>query len=297
MSLKEPKSYDEQIEILKNRGLIIKDEEKTKYILSNFNYYTFIGYLNQFKNDDGKYIENITFENAYKLYLFDRRFRNILLYAIEIIEISLKTKIAYISAHKIGGLGYLEKDNFKSKKEFDIFKRKFATMKSKNKKLPFLEHYNQNHNGKLPIWVAINIFSLGMIHNFYKNIAENKNSSSNNKMSIRKQVAKEYDTGDIQLESWIENIRYIRNIVAHYMRIYNFKIQKTPAKCKKNHKNNYIVSNRVFDIIYIMKFLILDEKEWNNILTNMEALFEEYEGIIDIDLLGFPNNWYEVLKK
>ncbi len=142
---------------------------------------------------------------------------------------------------------------------------------------------------------------MGMIYNFYKNIAENKNPNlkikKNNKQSIKKQLAKKYNTSDDILESWIENILYVRNMLAHYTRIYNVKLQKTPAKCKINHKENYIVTNRIFDVVHIMKFLVLDIDEWNNTLINIDALFEQYDNYIDIKLLGFPKNWYEILKK
>lgn len=80
------------------------------------------------------------------------------------------------------------------------------------------------------------------------------------------------------------------------MRIYNVKFQKTPVKCKKNHNDNYMVTNRIFDVVHIMKFLILDKKEWNHIITNIQALFEQYKEDINISLLGFPENWEDILR-
>nr|WP_317357617.1 Abi family protein [uncultured Tyzzerella sp.] len=299
--MKKPTTYDEQIQLLKNHGLIIEDEEKAKNILSNLNYYSFTGYLLQFKNKNGDYIENITFDKIYKIYLFDKKFRSILLQELETIEIALKTKLAYVSAHKIGEEGYKDKSNFKDKKEFDIFIGKFKNLKRKNKHLDYVQHHNENYNGNMPIWVAINLFTMGMIYNFYKNIAENTNPNleikGNNTQSIKKQLAKQYNTSDKILESWIENILYVRNMFAHYMRIYNVKLQKIPLKCKVNHNNNYIVTHRIFDVVHIMKFLVLDIEEWNNTLTNIEALFEQYQNYININLLGFPENWREILKK
>ena len=49
LMLKEPKTFDEQIDLLKSRGLIIGDEEKAKFILSNISYYRFSAYLIHFK--------------------------------------------------------------------------------------------------------------------------------------------------------------------------------------------------------------------------------------------------------
>lgn len=293
--MKNPTTYDQQVDILIERGLIIDDKSTAIRILSNLNYYTFTGYLYQFKDLDDNYLGNISFNHIYNLYLFDMKFRNLLQYILEIIESSLKTKIAYYSAHKLGTLGYLEKSNFKDKKEFNILIGKMNGLLRKNSKLNYVEHHNKKYNGDFPIWVSINIFTMGMIYNYYKNLSEPKTEDSK---TIRKIIAGEYNTGQNQLTSWLECIVYIRNMVAHYMRIYNVNLQKVPAKCDKNHGANYTQTKKVFDIVHIMKFLVLDENQWNNnILINISGLFEEYREFIDINLLGFPNNWETILKK
>lgn len=81
------------------------------------------------------------------------------------------------------------------------------------------------------------------------------------------------------------------------MRLYNFKLQKTPINCKLNHKLN-IITYRIFDIFHIMKFLVLDKEEWNNhIIVVLDALIEEYKEYIELDLIGFSKDWKEILMK
>ena len=60
--IKEPKSFEEQIEILKQRGMAIENEEFAKFVLSNVNYYRLTAYLLNFKTDKDKYIEGATFD-------------------------------------------------------------------------------------------------------------------------------------------------------------------------------------------------------------------------------------------
>ncbi|MCH4201117.1 MAG: hypothetical protein LKF87_13980 [Clostridium tyrobutyricum] len=60
--LKKPASFDEQIRKLKGRGLIIQDEEKAKFILSNLNYYRFTAYLLPFKLDGDIYVKGTSFK-------------------------------------------------------------------------------------------------------------------------------------------------------------------------------------------------------------------------------------------
>lgn len=285
-SIKGATTYEEQIELLKSRGLIITDEEEAVHVLSRLNDYTFTGYLHDFKNADGTYPEGLTFEKVYKIYEFDKRFRNILLYTLEVIENTLITKISYNFAHSYEPLEYLNSDIFKDKEEHNIFLKKFHHNVKSNKNLSFVKHHKIHYEG-FPIWVAVELFTMGMVYNFYINLPT----------SLQKIIAKEFNTGVNQLSSWIENITYIRNLVAHYMRLYNCKLQKTPVKCKRNHKY-YSANYLIFDILYIMKFLILDNNDWNNnIASNIKSLILEYEEYIDLDCIGFPAEWEELLRK
>lgn len=119
-NVKPATTYDQQIEILGKRGLIITDKIKAREILSRLNYYTFSGYLYDFKIDSCNYINNLTIEKVYNIFEFDRRFRSILMYAIETIEHTLKNKISYNFAHCFGPIDYLDESIFKDKEEHRI---------------------------------------------------------------------------------------------------------------------------------------------------------------------------------
>ena len=128
---------------------------------------------------------------------------------------------------------------------------------------------------------------MGMVYNFYKNMPT-KNQKS---------IANEFNTGVRQLLSWIENITYVRNLMAHYMRLYNFGLQKTPVKCRYNHKFRD-TSHRVFDVVYVMKFLFLDDLEWDNyVVQNIGVILLEYENAVELQCIGFPEQWEDILRK
>lgn len=106
-------TYEQQIQLLEKRSLIIADKEKALNILSCLNYYTLTGYLHDFKLDEENYKKGTTFEKIYNILAFDRRLRNILMYDLEIIENTIKTKISYNFAHRFGPNAYLEANSFK----------------------------------------------------------------------------------------------------------------------------------------------------------------------------------------
>ena len=89
------KTIDEQIQILKDKNLIIEDVEFAKEILLRENYFFIMGYRTLFiKNKEKKFIPGVTFDELYALFTFDRNFRNILLKNIFIIENELKSVIS-----------------------------------------------------------------------------------------------------------------------------------------------------------------------------------------------------------
>lgn len=94
---KDFKTIEEQIEILKTRGIII-NEEKAKEILTENNYYYLInGYKDLFvdkNNESEKYKGNVTLEEIYSLYKFDSELRINLLRYILILERRLDTYVA-----------------------------------------------------------------------------------------------------------------------------------------------------------------------------------------------------------
>ena len=88
MKAKEFKNLDEQVEILRKKGLTIKDEKYAKEILLRENYFFLMGYRHLFIDNtkeikiDGykekTFLPGTRFEELYSLFLFDRSLRNII---------------------------------------------------------------------------------------------------------------------------------------------------------------------------------------------------------------------------
>ena len=118
---KEFKNLNEQIEILKQKGLIINNPEYAKDVLFRENYFFLNGYRLLFmkSNVDRRYVDGATFEELYSMFLFDRELRNILFKNILIIENNIKSIISYQLSLKYGyrEKEYLVPKNFTSNKE------------------------------------------------------------------------------------------------------------------------------------------------------------------------------------
>ena len=106
MTEKTAKTIEEQFSLLKNRGMIFKDEDYAKDILSRISYYRLEGYWWDMQVDSSSHIfdKDTYFENVIDRYEFDKKLRAILFKAVEFIEISLRTKLIYYLALSYGSL-------------------------------------------------------------------------------------------------------------------------------------------------------------------------------------------------
>jgi len=271
--------------ILKSRNIIINDDDFCLHVLSQLNYYRLTAYFIPFKLADDKYKE-VKFEKIYNIYEFDRRLRSILLAILEEVELLLRTKFAYYHAHKYGSLGYLDKSHFNLKHRHDQFLDEFNKLVDKNKDNLFVKHHIEYKSGEFPLWVAVELFPFGMLSRFYADMFP----------CDKKLIAKQdFNIGYKQLESWLLCISTLRNRCAHYMRLYYYNFSKWPNVSKGMP---FRFSNKIFDYIYIMKFFCLDKQKWNDrYLIDLKALIEQYEQDIELDHIGFPDNWEHLIIK
>lgn len=139
---KEFKTFDEQIFLLKQKGLFIDDEEKLKWYLKSFNYQNIINGYNDFfmiNNDrkTNKY-KNISNSNGIiELFNFDRYISKLLLGDIQNIERKISTSIAYTLSSIMkennvndGRLFNLSYDHVTIKKIFKIQNKKEVEWKT-----------------------------------------------------------------------------------------------------------------------------------------------------------------------
>ncbi len=286
MSLKEhqpPLTLEEQIENLKNLGLVIEDENHARAFLNDISYFRFIkAYSLGWKPKNGNYIEGTTFDMLKELYLFNSNFRQLLFPMIERVEVNLRCRTANHFCVKYGVLGYLDSANFANKQYHDEFLNDMEIEVARNAKAPFVKNFRQNYtNGTLPLYALAELFSFGTLSKFYKNM----------KNEDKKAVAKTYGVGYTYFESWIESIAFVRNICAHYGRLYNVNLSKTPILYKQY---DGISNLRIYAVLLCLKNLLPNDLHWTEFVDTIELLIEKYPSV-QIPLMGFPEDWKERL--
>lgn len=293
--LKEPKTFKEQLKILEDRHMKVKNDTQEIEILSQTNYYRLTAYALPFKENDD-YNNKISFNSMYRLYQFDKKLRNLLLGMLETIEISLRTYVAYVLAHNFGPEAHMNKQIYKDIKKFQGFYDEKENYHKglcdeikieikKNRKELLVKHHIREYDGHFHIWAIVEIFSFGMLSKMYANL----------NIQSKKQIAsKGFKTSYILLESYIRNFAYIRNICAHYGRLYNKKFTINPKIHNKYSQYN-LDGRGLFVTILAIKELTRERLEWKTFRTELEGLIEEYIDVVDLKFIGFPENWLDIL--
>jgi abortive infection bacteriophage resistance protein len=110
-------TLDDQIKLLECRGMVFGNKKAAKHYLSHINYYRIGAYWLHYEADHGthSFKPDTRFEDVIALYVFDRKLRLLVMDAIERIEVSVRTHLAYEMAHTYGPHAYLDKTLFKDK--------------------------------------------------------------------------------------------------------------------------------------------------------------------------------------
>lgn len=306
------KSYEEQLQILKSRNLIIENQEEALEEIKDINYYNIInGYKTPFLKRDlngvlvspETFIDNCNFKNLISLYKLDKELKSLLFSYLLEFERSLKSYIAYIFSEEFGKnevFPYLNFKNFSSNNEdLDIVLSviKDISVEMKNKKADSIKHYLKEHK-ELPLWVLINQLTLGNTSYLYEAL----------KPSTRDKIAKNFSlrfksnyspTKQITSEDLIEVIKIsvkFRNICAHDNILLLSKLSKKTKTSNIQillNINNYSGEN-LYDLICALK-LVLKKDSFIQLTDSFMSIFKKYQNNFTgvkfediISLGGFP---------
>ncbi len=219
---KPPKTYLEQLEILKNRGMDVKDEGKAIHILEHHNYYRLSAYRFPFveKSNPDRYLPGTTFEDLWSLYCFDRGLRQLVNEACKRVEISVRARWAYVLGHAYRPQAYKDPANFR---DHPLHTRQLATLDEELNRSDevFVTHYRNKYGmNRPPIWAACEVMSFGLLSRFYTNIRRDRD---------KKQIAQTYQLSIDSLKSLLEHTVYLRNLCAHHSRLWNRRFTVTVA--------------------------------------------------------------------
>lgn len=306
MGKKTFKTLDEQIEILKNRGLIIEDIDKAKDILFRENYFFINGYRHLFERSwqDNVFIAGTTFEELYGTFVFDRNIRNIMFKYLLIIENNIKSVISYQMSKKYGykEKDYLDPKNFsqdsiKVRQVYDVLNKVKRQIRVNGGQHTATSHYITNY-GYIPMWILVKVLSFGIVSELYGIL----------KLEDQEEIAKFYHLEIPTMSVYLHLLANFRNLCAHEDILYDHRTQRTIPDSKyhlflnieKEDDEYKYGKNDLFAIIIIMKQM-LQKDEFNDLLYQIGYEIDVLDSKVDtvplktiLNKIGFPDNFRDI---
>lgn len=308
MKLKEFKTLDEQIGILKERGLVINDVDKAKNLLLSENYFFINGYRHIFLKNlkSSEFIPGTTFDELYALFQFDRSFRNVLFKNLLIVENNLKSILSYGLSKKYGirEKDYLKMSNFsqdirKVRQVNDVLNKIKRQIKLNGRQHTATLHYLSNY-GYVPLWILVKLLSFGMINELYSIL----------KPEDKLNIASYYNLDVETLGIYIALLSNYRNLCAHEDIVFEHRTQKEIPDTRYHREldipmmnDEYIYGkNDIFAVVIMLKFM-LNESDFTDFINEVSYDLSLLDGRVNIipqdkilDRMGFPANWEEIAK-
>lgn len=222
--MKTAKTIEEQITLLRSRGVVIDDEDKAKEVLLDIGYYRLGFYLFPFektypskRDRTHEVVDGTNLATAVALYYFDFDMRNILLRYISRIEVAFRTYITYYISNKYKDLPtwfvspkIVKNDYIKS---FDtiVYTEDFK------KNATIHRHHKKYINDKYaPAWKTIELMSFGAVICLYKNL-----KNTDDKLMICRCFGMDKIDDFI---NYIDTVRLLRNKCAHCYAIFDLNL-------------------------------------------------------------------------
>lgn len=309
----EYKNIDEQIELLKVKNVLIKNEEKAKRVLLKENYYNLIdGYKDIFidikkskKTGIETCDEETFFEEIYAVYKFDRDLRNLMFSYISIIETNIKSYISYVFSKKYGVKDYLKEKNFnvnsRNRKDFIKLVKIIKENVARNlRNYPEIEQCYKE-NGDIPFWMLDTLITFGAIVKFYIFLKSEEKAEVSNILNMESKEA----------QACLKILNIVRNISAHNNVLFNIKFTINYENQNNNRyyeilgidKKDGIYKSGKNDIMAVIIILrrFLDDKEYIHFAHELVNMLDEVKEDLDqesfqglLDDMGIPISYNKI---
>ena len=301
------RTIDEQVNILRNKGLVIDDEDNVKEVLLRENYFFVSGYRHLLLDpkDPKRYLPNANFRELYALFSFDRQLRNIIFKYILVIENNIKSIFSYQLSKNYGvkESDYLRPSNFNISKEKikqtnDLLRKIKRQIRINGSQHSATTHYIYNY-GYIPLWIVVKVLSFGIVCELYSIL----------KAPDQEEIAKIFDLKVSDLLNYLPLLANYRNLCAHEDILYNHRtatlIEDTVYHKQLNievNEDDYIYGkNDLFALIIILKRL-LREENFRLMIKEIDYEKEILEGKLSsisidsvLDKMGFPSNYKDII--
>lgn len=293
-------TIDEQIALLRERGLEISSDDLARRWLETVGYYRLSAYWLPYEvppatgqTRSKRFRPGVRFEEVVDIYTFDRKLRLLVMEAIERIEISVRARWTNRLSLKHGAHAHMKPELFVSGWAHARMMSGLADRARESREV-FIEHYRAKYEAPYmpPLWAVTELMTLGELSKWVE---------ATDDASLRGAVAK--DIGLPTQETLIGTLQllsYVRNICAHHGRLWNRKTVKRTPNIRRFHQSlvwddvatesQRQLSNRLYNVLTLLILLMRHQASDTTFPQRLRDLVET-RSKEQQKAMGFPADW------
>lgn len=273
--------------------MVVGDEAAAAHVLHHINYYRLRAYWLPFEvppdqqpaPGEHRFTEGTDFQDAVRLYLFDRELRLLLMEAIECIEISLRTRWSQVISERYGSHAHLRRDLFSDARMYD------SCMDSLNEELgrskeTFVQHYRAKYSSPEtpPMWAISELLTLGQLSKWLGNLK---------KRDDRQAIAHQFGLDEKVVCAFAHHLTHIRNLCAHHCRVWNRKLTFTmtipyrPSDLAQQFQPN---SRRIYNTLVMLAWFVAKASPTSTWSARLQARLTQLTDD-ETKAIGAPPDW------
>lgn len=283
--LKPALNFDQQLDLLRQRGLTVRDPARASRWLRSVSYYRLSAYFLPFKDGD-RFRPESDFNDIAGLYIFDRKLRLLVLDAIERIEVAIRTSVTYEIGHAYGAFGHTDPANFASEFNHPRFLSELWDEEQRAKEA-FALHFRKQYAEEphLPVWMATELLSFGTVSKLYQSLTP----------KLRQRIAAPYNVDAQFLASWLHTLTYTQNVCAHHKRLWNRQLAIKPRFPSRSRTWPHQVpdNGRLYAVLVVLRHMMMVNSPNSKWVGRLHELLIAHPTVPQA-AMGFPNGWQKL---
>jgi len=292
-------THQAQLQQLKNRGLEVASDPKALHLLETISYYRFSAYWYPLLAEPKSahvFKPGAQFDDAFRLYCFDRHLRKLVVAELEKIEVAIRSKLIYTLSHKYGAFWYNQPAIFAHPGMYagTLVKLNEEYNRSDEK---FIQEFRLKYSDPLPpSWMMLELTSFGTLSQIYRNLKHPRD---------KRNIANYFGLDDTTFGSWVHTIVYIRNVCAHHSRLWNRVFRIAPRMPLKTAKPWITITtlpnpvagqppvalnDKTYFLLSMIAYLLATVDPNSTFKTKLDQLLAHYPSV-DPAAMGFPAGW------
>lgn len=278
-------TIDDQIAILRGRGMIIDDEDFARRWLASVGYYRLSGYWHTSRKIQGfevdgnrkipiradEYQDCTNFSDIARLYELDRKLRTLAHDGIERLEVALRTAIAHNLA-EVDPLALYDRSLFRDMSDrtaglyhYDLISQitgRISRAANRGRGDAYTTHNIEKYGPQLPTWVIMDVLDFSDVSKIFGALKTDYQipiakclGFDTNQITLSKVQWKEVRRNHT-LTPWLRQLTLLRNKSAHHSRVWNATLAPAGTKVIEQYEGmSALPANQSERIYGCMTFL------------------------------------------